>query len=198
MHSGPSVVVHKGGFLASVARGFFTLLTVLVICVSGLAGAGLWLVNRHMDRFASVGTEVLRLLPDWQAALPPALADAVHDRRAPEYREQLQLTARVIPGDSSDEPKLMLEVVNRGPQTVTMLAARVDFERDGVPVHTRLEYVITPLAIDKAEWPGPLLPGETRRIVRRLKSADPGASLRIETCELRVWSPDATAEKGTS
>ena len=171
MHSGPSVVVHKGGFLASVARGFFTLLTVLVICVSGLAGAGLWLVNRHMDRFASVGTEVLRLLPDWQAALPPALAGAVHHRRAPEDREQLP---------------------------VTMLAARVDFERDGVPVHTRLEYVITPLAIDKAEWPGPLLPGETRRIVRRLKSADPGASLRIETCELRVWSPDATAEKGTS
>ena len=196
MSTGPSVIVNKkGGFLSALAHGVFGFLTATVVCVSGLGFYGLWVVNSSAGQIIGTGRDlsvlILETLPDWQKALPPALADAVNDRREPSYRDQLDVSVRFKPG--KDHPRAVVQIKNTGDETVSLLMARiVVLDEDGEPIHVFAEPVATPLAFDDHDWPGPILPGSTRTVSVSLhsRSADEFSDATIEITELRIWNAD--------
>lgn len=191
MSSTPTVIVKKGGFLATVARGLFGSVMVVVICGTVLGVYALRTVDRHVT---SLFQSVASAWPEWQKALPPVLSDAVNDRRAPEYRESVNVTARVeATGKDDDQRVLVLQVANKGQQTISLLALHVVLENDrDVPVRDFSVFAATPLAIEH-DWRGPLFPGETRKIVERLHDVSGAVKAEVETTELRLWSPPAPA-----
>ncbi|MGE0480156.1 MAG: hypothetical protein AB7Q17_06745 [Phycisphaerae bacterium] len=195
MQNYPGVVVKKHGFLSSVARGFFGLLGTVVVCGTGLAFYGLHIVDHKAAQLLAFGGGVIDKLPAWQQALPPVLADAVRDRRAPEYREHVSVDARLVERTDRSERggmRVVFDVKNDGDETVTVLGLRVVLaDADGVPIREFSTYAATPLAID-GDWRGPLLPGGgTRTMVERLY-VEGAKSATVEVTELRVWNADAT------
>lgn len=189
MQNAVPVYDKRGGFLSSLARGFFGLLITVVICAAGIGLYGLNIADRRAGDLLELTESVAKVLPEWRESLPPALADAIDDRRAPEYRDQLEVSVRPADRDANDRhERVVVEVANRGDQTVSLLAGRIVLtSEDGTPIREEATYVATPLTIED-EWRGPLLPGETRRFTVDLhcrgKQAT-GASLEIT--DLRVW-----------
>lgn len=188
MQNYPGIVVKKHGFLSSVARGFFGLLATVVVCGTGLAFYGLHIVDHKAAQLLAFGGGVIDKLPAWQQALPPVLADAVRDRRAPEYREHVSVSARLVERGDRGGMRVVFDVKNEGAETVTVLGLRVVLaDADGVPIREFSTYAATPLAID-GDWRGPLLPGgEARTMVERLY-VEGAKSAAVEVTELRVWN----------
>lgn len=185
MSSPPAVIVRKGGALSALAYGFFGLLVTTVACAAGLGVYGMWIAQNKFDRLLSTSAGLLANLPDWQAALPPALADGLRDRRAPEYRRQLDVTVRLVP--RSRGPRAVVAVSNQGPETVSLLALRVVvLDQDGVPAQERICYAATPVALDDG-WRGPLLPGAARELALPLGTPGGAGTVRHEIVELRLW-----------
>lgn len=198
MSSGPSVIVNKSGFLSSLAKGVFGTLAVAIVCASALGFYGMRMFDRHVGQLLSgagaLVPEVIEALAAWQKALPPALADALNDRRAPEYATSLAVAARICPNSGRGGGQVaVVEVANQGAEAVTLHALRLVVEDgQGVPLEERIVYAATPLAVED-EWRGPLWPGQTRRIAWRLSGSTAGVSVTAETTDLRVWcGPAAT------
>jgi len=202
MNAVPPVIVRKGGLLTALFHGLFGFLAVLVICGSAVAVYGLHVVDGNISRFLELGSGVVAGLPQWREVLPPALAEALDDRRAPEYRGQLEIAARTaIDSERPDRGLTVIEVHNRGTQTVSLLALNVTLETaDGVPVDERQVYAATPIACEEAEWRGPLLPEATRRFALVGYGQRTGLRPRVEVAELRLWNgptPAPAAEAAT-
>ncbi|MFO0838972.1 MAG: hypothetical protein U1D55_10645 [Phycisphaerae bacterium] len=193
MSSMPAVIVKKGGFLSSLAVGFFTCITTTVICGSVLGLYGMHIMNTKASQILSFGSGVIEKLPEWQKALPPAVAEAIHDRRAPEYRENVKVSVEATPGRRADRGRVVVEVKNNGNEAISLLALRLVLEGgDGSPVGDMGTYAATPIMVD-GEWRGPILPGSTRRFVREYWEHDSVTRASYEITELRVWQPsDAT------
>jgi hypothetical protein len=82
----------------------------------------------------------------------------------------------------------VVTVTNRGSEIVSVLALRVVLvDEAGVPVEQEVSYAATPLACHD-EWPGPILPGETRRYRVREHVRATGLTPQIEVTEVRVWN----------
>jgi hypothetical protein len=185
--------VKKGGFLSAVATGFFGLLISAVVCATGLGFYGLYLVNHNAGRLIAVTQEVMDALPEWKDRLPPVLADALNDTRAPGYREQLKIKCNVMqPADRRQKPVAIIEVENAGDRVVSMLAARVVLrDRQGVPMREFATRLVTPIQLDETDWRGPLEPRETRIARLVLRECDAELTPVLEVTELRVFSPAA-------
>ncbi|MFQ5806895.1 MAG: hypothetical protein ACE5I3_10640 [Phycisphaerae bacterium] len=196
MSNVPAVIVKKGGSLSALCHGLFGFCTVVVICASGLGIYALHVVNSKVgDAFAITG-EWVSSMPEWQQNLPPMLAETLNSRRAVDYLAQVDVLARAV--RSAREPGrdlTMIEVVNNGSETITVLALNVVLEdEDGVPVREFRTYAATPLAFDEGEWRGPLLPGSTRKFTRCCYRHERGLKPTVEVAELRIWNgPQAAA-----
>ena len=186
----PAVIVKKGGFLSALFHGVFGFLTVLVVCASGLGLYALRIADTKVDGLLTMTGNVISGLPEWQKNLPPFLAEMLDDRRAPEYREQVGVSVRTAAAhDRSDRELTVVEVVNQGSEAISMLALNVVLEdKSGVPVHESRVYAATPIAIDEAEWRGPLFPGDTRRFVVCGWGHESGLRPTFQIAELRVWN----------
>jgi len=190
MSSAPAVIVKKGGFLASVAKGVFGSIMVIVICATVLVVYGLRTIDHHV---VSITQCIASAWPEWQKALPAVLADAVNDRRAPEYGESVSVSARVARAGPDDQPVLVSEAANKGTQTVSLLALHVVLEDEhSVPMRDFSIFAATPLVVER-DWRGPLLPGKTRQVVERLCGVKGDVKANVEMTELRVWTPPAPA-----
>ncbi|MEK6798604.1 MAG: hypothetical protein AABZ12_06550 [Planctomycetota bacterium] len=132
-------------------------------------------------------------LPELLSSLPPALADVVHDRRAPEYSGNVEVAVRFIPDEESGGIRPALTVKNTGSEVVSMLAIRVAaLDATRGPIRDWTEVVATPLAIDD-DWRGPLMPGATRHVVLHRCRSIPSAAIdrltpATEISDIRVWS----------
>ncbi|HMQ15649.1 MAG TPA: hypothetical protein PKC49_06715 [Phycisphaerae bacterium] len=196
MNQAPAVIVKKGGFLAAIASGFFGLLTVSVICATCIVGYGMVLADRHLVR-------VVTSLPELWDSLPPVISDALRDRRALDYRGQVDVVVRCVESSGrSGERRTVIEVANRGNEIISLLALRVTLcDGDEIPRDEFVTYVATPFAVpDEREFRGPLLPGETRRIAR-LIAPDRVLAASYEITDLRVSKaaerlPEAKAPAG--
>lgn len=194
MSSMPSVIVKKGGFLGAVATGFFTLLTTVVICSSGLGIYALNILDRRGGSLAASLAEGLSTgLTHWRETLPPAIVESLDDRRAVNYRTCIEAAVSLVDGKRGGYA--VLDVANRGDEVVTMLTARVVVEDSrGVPVRQHIGYVATPVAIGNGgDWSGPLLPGSPRRLVIPLRDLEAGMKATVEITELRVWNGPKSA-----
>ncbi len=211
MHTGPSVVVNKSGFFSSIAKGFFGLLIVVVISAAVLGVFGLRVVDRNVDMVREIVTdtvpemvgkvpEMLAVAPKLMEALPPLLADGLNDRRAPDYRDQLAVNARLASDDGERHALVVLEVTNEGTETVSLLSMRIVLEDESeMPVSERAVIVATPLMLDDHELRGPILPGSTRKIPVRVYCSGGAVTPVVETTDVRLWNgpfepEDAPAE----
>lgn len=186
MNSMPSVIVNKGGFFTSLVKGVFTLLTTIVICASGVGVYTLHLVNSKFSDIKQIGQSVVEGMPKWRQSLPPALADAINDRRAGEYQSELGVSVTLVDTKRRDRQRAVIEVKNNGNETVSLLALNIRLEDvNGVPVRTFVTYGATPLAIDD-EWRGPLLPGATRKFVHDVAVGDYDLQATAEIADVRV------------
>jgi hypothetical protein len=188
MSTMPSVIVRKGGFLSALAHGFFTFLTVTTVSGMGIAAYMIWVADANIQRVMDAVQGAASILPEWRTKFPPALVDALCDRRDPAYREQLDVRVRLVGGAGLEGTRAVVEVSNKGSQTVSALALRIVVsDENQVPRHELVSYAATPVALDKEEWRGPLLPHETRRFSREIGRAAAGWNASSEIAELRVW-----------
>jgi hypothetical protein len=155
---------------------------------------GLYIVDDKIEELVGASPDLIDALTDWQQALPPALADAIDDRRDLSYQPMVDTSVELIDDDyRSTTP--VIEVVNRGDKVITLLSMRVTVDDDeGIPTKEMTVYAATPLTID-SDWRGPLLPGSTRRFAMRSSRLGRDAcSASLEVTELRVWTGEATLD----
>lgn len=190
MSSGPAVIVNKGkgGFLSALARGLFGTIMTVVVCGTALGLYGMHMVDKHFGRLAQ---QVIDAWPQWQQALPPVLADALNDHRAPEYRESLNITTRYVPDRrDTDRGALLLDIHNQGAETVSLLTLRLVVEDESEERFYELSTAAaTPLSF--GDQRGPLQPGSDREIVQRLWHVAGVPKVKVEINELRIWNGPA-------
>lgn len=191
---GPTTVVNRRmGLGASIVWGLTGIIVTAIVAGSGLAVYALRVVDRRADGAVVLVSRVLGELPEYRAALPPALADAIDDVRRPDYRNQLAVTTKLLPRDGRNHQSASVEVRNGGEELVSLLSMRiVGMDSEGQAVEERMTYAATPIQIDD-EWRGPLLPGETRRFVVRWRAHDKVSDVTHEITDLRVWKDRADA-----
>ncbi|MCG3127490.1 MAG: hypothetical protein CHACPFDD_02350 [Phycisphaerae bacterium] len=187
-----SPIIVKKGFLSTVAQGLFGTLITAIVCGSGLGFYLVNIVDRKTGDLFSFTQETIASLPALRAALPPAIADALADRRDPAYRQQLDVAAQLVAGEQSDDVwsrRVVLNVTNKGDQTVSLLAVRlVLLDAQGVPVRAVLRHAATPIALEDEQWNGPLMPGGVRKIPVIIPTDDKYASVSAEVTDLRIWT----------
>ncbi len=194
MYEQPAVVVRKGGFFAALAKGLFAFLITLVVCAAGVGIFALRVVDNKTDTILQSALETLRTgMPEWRTALPPVLVDFLNDKRAPQYRDALEIEVR------QRKHFAIVEVTNNGDQTVTLLAARlIALDKDGEPFDEYSTYLATPIMGDDHDLRGPILPGQTRTAIKVLhghRRDRAPARLQAEITDLRVWSEDSAGER---
>ena len=138
-------------------------------------------------------------LPELLKSLPPALADILHDRRAPEYASKIDVKVKFIDDETSGALRPVLTVKNTGEEVVSLLALRVAaIDANGTPRNDWTEVVATPLSIDN-DWRGPLMPGATRHVVlsgcRSLAGKSDTLAAVAEIGDVRVWEAEAKAQQ---
>lgn len=192
MYTGPSVVVNKGGFFTALVKGVFGTIMVVVVCATALGLYGI----RVVDTQAGALTHLLTMLPEWQKAVPPAISDALNDRRAPEYRSELDIQAQVeLSAEDATKGVLLIDVKNKGQAVVSLMSIRAVVEDASAARRFELPVTVaTPIMIED-EWRGPLMPGETRQIAQRLCRIVGEPKVAVDLSELRIWNgPTAKAE----
>jgi hypothetical protein len=197
MQHGAPMVVKKGGFLAAAAYGFFGMLTAAIVCGTALGFYGLTVVDRRADQLVDLGSSVLTSLPELKQSLPPAVSDMLNDRRAPEYRDQVELDVRLAPdGGRRGGASVVIHATNNGDELITLMAVRVVLvNKDDVPVRSFATYAATPAMIDD-DWRGPLMPNATRRCGMTLHLEHAGLTPKVEITDLRVWNGDPATSSG--
>jgi hypothetical protein len=155
------------------------------------------MVDRHAATVINMGHSFLLNLPDWEAKLPPILADALRDHRDPAYREQIDTAVNVLAADLRDRHGVAVVIAeNKGNSTVSYLTARIVLrDENGTPLHELTTHVATPLALDDTDARGPILPGSKREIPIRIRD-ERVKSATVELTDLRTFV-EKSAETGS-
>jgi hypothetical protein len=196
-HDGGTTVVKKRmSFLSVLVLSATAIIVTVILSASGIAVYGLGILDAKTDSLTGLISEAVRGLPEIRKALPPALADAINDERRPEYRDQLDVSVRLVGADRDGYLRTVVEVTNRGDELVSLLGMRiVGLDGDGDPLFERNTLAATPLQIDD-DWRGPLLPHETRRFSiwhYHLRNGTP-VEVAYEITDVRVWRGNAEVE----
>jgi hypothetical protein len=189
---------------------FLGISAVLLTCIAAAAGVTLYgmrivdckadqvfgLADQTVEGIPDIIESVTEGMPELFKSLPPVFADAMHDRRAPEYAGHLAVTADLRPTGRQGRWSPVVTITNQGEELVSLLCIRVAaLDANGSPRGEWTEVVATPLAIDH-HWRGPLMPQATRHVVLRDWrgiDSEQAAGLRAvyEISELRVWNGQA-------
>lgn len=196
---GTTVVRKRLSFLSVTVLSLAAIIVTTVVSASGIAIYALKIADGKTDSLVGLVGEAVQSLPEFCKGLPPALADAINDRRQPGYRDQLDVSVRLGREGGNRRGRgraIIVEVVNRGEETVSLLSMRlVGLNGDGDPVFEKNAWVATPLQIDD-DWRGPLLPHETRQIPLFCYGTGDSREVRAEITDIRVWQNEpAAAEK---
>jgi len=196
-----NITLRQHSFLSSTAFGISAIVITIIVSCTVVVLYGVHLASDKSERVITLAQSAIRGLPEFQQALPPALADMLDDRRQPDYAGELVITAKVTsPPGSHGQTRTSIEIVNEGKEVVSLLSLRVTLldEHDELIAESQ-EWAATPVAID-SDWRGPLMPGSRRRFVCRRhygREAGPLDVLKpeVEITELRLWN---APERGTS
>lgn len=185
---GTTVVRKRLSFLSVTVISLTAIIVTTVVSASGLAIYALKIADGKTDSLVGLVGEAVQSLPEFCKGLPPALADAINDQRQPGYRDQLDVSVRLgREGRNRRGRVIIVEVVNRGEETVSLLSMRlVGLDGDGDPVFEKNTWVATPLQIDD-DWRGPLLPHETRQIPLFCYGTGDSQEVRAEITDIRIW-----------
>ncbi|MHC4556335.1 MAG: hypothetical protein ACYTFW_02440 [Planctomycetota bacterium] len=195
----PQITYRKHTFLSALALGISTLAITLVISCTVLIIYGMNFAGDQSEKIVSLAENAVRGLPDLQESLPPVLADLLNDRRQPDYRTQLDISAKtILLPDQNGMVRTTVDVVNNGNEVVSLLSLRVVVltANDEILVESN-EWAATPIAADH-DWRGPLMPG-SQRYFTSSHSRLPVFSLsdlktEVEITDIRIWnSPKETS-----
>ena len=195
--SSNTVVRKPMSFLGVAAFGLSAVLVTAIVCASGWGFYGLHIVNkRSADAISLVQTAAERF-PQIVESLPPVFADALNDKRDPSYRANLDIDTRMLGKvDRRGWGRAVVTISNSGDRIVSLLSMRVvSLDDDGDPVDEENVWAATPLQVED-DWRGPLLPGETRRIIVRHLYGDRIASVEHEITDIRVWEGEKPSDAG--
>ena len=198
MNTGPAVIVNKSGALASLIKGLFSAVIVLLICGTALGLYGLHVADKFvggtaLSTFRNI-PELVRSLPDWRQ-FPPIIAEPLNDRRALDYAERLEVKTHYRPvaqSKSGEVGVVEVTVTNTGTEVVSMATLRLLVEDDSSQAFDQLYSLATPVAFEGTCWNGPLPPGATRRLVQGLVAIQGQPRITAELSDLRVWQGPPT------
>ena len=166
---------------------------------AGIVLYGLRVADSHVGGLLRFADSAVTNLPAIVESLPPALKDALHDRRAPEYAKLIETKVDMVAGQWSDAPVATVTIRNLGDELVSLLTIRVAaLDNAGRAIREWTTVAATPMGIAN-EWRGPLMPGSTRHVVlddsySRHDDDRRAASMVVEIADVRVWTPPTAAE----
>lgn len=176
-------------------------LSVAFVVMTGIVAGtvvtiyGMHVVDDKASGILALAQDAVTGLPEFIDKLPPAISDALHDRRAPEYQRYIETSVTFAEDAQSGFLVPAVQINNAGSEVVSLLGVRVTVvNKAGRPICSWSEVAATPTAID--DWTGPLLPGNKRFIVlpsRRILTNDlrEAVSASVEVSEIRVWLPQS-------
>ena len=193
--SNPSyITLRKHTFLSSAALGFSAIVITLMVSCTAVLLYTVHLASDKSERVITLAQSALKGLPELTHSLPPALADMLDDQRRPDYCKELAISAKATSQpDSHGRVRTTVEVVNNGPEVVSLLSLRIlILDEQNQPLCESQEWAATPFAADQG-WRGPIMPGSRRHFVCYRscgRNADPMTDLstEVEVTELRVWN----------
>jgi len=198
MNAPSHIMVRKHSFLSSAASGISAIVITVIVCGTLALLYTVHLASDKSEHLITLAQSAVRGLPEFQRALPPALADMLNDRREPGYAGKLAITAKVVsrPEGHGGRTRTAIEIVNNGDEVISLLSLRVVLldENDQLLCESQ-EWAATPVAIED-DWRGPLMPGSKRRFVCWRSCPYEVGPLdvikpEIEITELRVWNAGA-------
>lgn len=182
------VVRKRMSFLSVAAISLTAVCIAFIFSGTGVVLYGMRLLDKKTDSLTGMLSQVAANLPELREALPPALADAIDDERLPEYREQLNVTARLSKTDNRrGYGRAIVSVENKGDRVVSLLSLRlVGLDETGEPIAEQQTWAATPLQLD-CEWRGPLQPHEARLFPVHWYRSTPPSEVGVEVTDIRVW-----------
>jgi len=188
----------KRGFFSTVAWGISATAVTGILCATGVGLYGLRIVDHKSDSLLDFAQQTLGNLPEIQKNLPPILADALSDERRPDYISKIKVTGQIASGpDKRGHMRGSIEVTNTGDEVVSMMPLRITLANaGGGALSQRTRVGATPLGVADEDWPGPLMPGATRKMVQRF-DIEPGRDsgdandykVECEVTDVRIWKP---------
>ena len=194
MNEYPHFTYKKHTFLSALAMGISAFaITVVISCVVVIVYS-LHFAGNQSEKLVCLVEDAVRALPELQESLPPVLADVLDDRRQPDYREELEITADAtfVP-DRHGRVLTAVQVANNGGEVVSLLSLRVIvLNENNEIVAESNEWAATPIAADD-EWRGPLMPGSHRRFTassygRSSLSSVSDLRTEVEVTDIRIWN----------
>jgi len=186
---------HRMSPLTALFMGIWIVGGLAIVSATAVGLYGLAVVDNKAETLLDFAGDTVDGLPELIEALPPALADILNDRRAPDYVSNISTEVRLVHGSRGGICPA-LTITNHGDQVVSLLAVHVAaLNSDRVPVEEWTQVVATPIAIED-EWRGPLMPRATRHVVLHgcwRPSGHPASDLEptVEISELRLWRADS-------
>ncbi len=178
------VINKRMSFLASLVWGTCSVIIVTVACASGVVFYGLHIVEKSIDDLPSIIKKV------------PMLRDALSSERRIDYIDDLDIKI-----DFTDHPcytdrmQAVATITNGGQELVSWLSIRVVVNDDmGNILDADVQTIATPMALDD-DFPGPLVPGGTRRSTICSFKRNDHPSAQFEVTDLRVWAPDVWGDE---
>ncbi len=188
------ITLRKHTFLSSVALGFSAIIITLMVSCTAVLLYTVHLASDKSERVITLAQSSLKGLPELMHSLPPALSDMLDDQRRPDYCKELAISAKATSQpDSHGRVRTTVEVVNNGPEVVSLLSLRIlILDEQNQPLCESQEWAATPFAADQG-WRGPIMPGSRRHFVCYRscgRNADFTTDLNteVEITELRVWN----------
>ena len=186
--------MHAQARMSPLTAFFFGLFGVGAVAVASGAVIVLYtldMVDRHFGSAMGIVENAAANLPEFIEGLPPAIKDALHDRRAPEYAASIETSVEMVEPAKGQSPFPTITIRNKGNELVSLLTVRVAaLDAQGRAYQEWTTVAATPIGIED-EWRGPLLPGSTRHVV-----LDHGCyfdqrdavTLTVEIADVRVWT----------
>lgn len=204
----PKITYKKHTFLSSLAMGFSAFLIVIVISCTTLIIYGMHFIGDKSEKIVSTVGAAIGGLDEFQQALPPIIADVLNDQRRPDYRDNLEVSARVsqIPGHNNhnhNQIRVAIQAKNNGDEVVSMLTIRVILLDENNEVISETDkWIATPITADGG-LPGPIMPGSNRRYTAHTYCNHGDRPLdsfktEVEITDIRVWNPPEQTQTPTA
>ncbi len=190
----PKVTYRQHTFLSSLVSGLSMIIVILIICVTIIAVYGMNLAGQKSEEIISLAQNAIQGVPAIMESLPPVASDIVNSERAPEYRDNIEITAEpVTMPQNAARLGVSMIIWNKGSMVVSLMSLRIVILDNSNNIISEMNrWVVTPIASDN-DWPGPLLPDSKRYISFPDKKAYNIANVKdlkveVEVTEIRLWN----------
>ncbi len=196
----PQLSYKRHTFLSSLVSGLSAIIVTLIICVTGIIIYGMNIASDKSEEIISLAQSTINGLPAIQKSLPPVIGDVFNDRREPDYRDNIEITAEPS-FFQQDNGRLGATVVlaNKGSKVVSLMSLRIVIHNNKNEVLSELnDWVATPFT-NKNDWPGPMMPNSKRYISLKgnrafnIQNTDE-LKTEVEITELRIWNGEKVTQ----